>query len=80
MNCPYCNWEMEEGYIQSPIEIFWNKGSKRHILGRSELHENAVMLSKYSFVKGSAVRSYLCRNCKKVIIDYSEKTSDFNVR
>ena len=80
MKCPYCNKEMEEGLIQSPHEIAWLKGEKRHIFGRAEFHDDAVVLSELSLVKGSAVTAFLCRNCKKVLIDYSDETADYNAR
>lgn len=69
MNCPYCNREMESGVIQSPNEIAWKK-KKALIFGAAMLQESSVVLSEVSFFKGSAVTAYLCRHCKKVIINY----------
>lgn len=80
MKCPYCDNEMEKGLIQSPQEIAWLKGEKKHTLARANFHEGSVVLSELSFAKGSAVVSYLCRKCKKVIIDYSDGNSDLNAR
>ena len=71
---------MELGFIQSPQEISWKKGDKRPLLGRAQFHESSVILSELSFLKGSAVTAFLCRECKKVIIDYSDENSDFNQR
>ena len=78
MKCPYCKKEMELGFIQSPQEISWKKGDKRPLMGRAQFHEGSVILSELSFLKGSAVTAFLCRECKKVIIDYSDDNSDFN--
>lgn len=80
MKCPYCGEEMEKGFIQSPQEISWLKGEKRPLLGRAAFHDGSVILSELSMLKGSAVTAYLCRACKKVLIDYSEGKSDFNAR
>lgn len=80
MKCPYCKKEMELGFIQSPQEISWKKGDKKPLMGRAQFHEGSVILSKLSFLKGSAVTAFLCRECKKVIIDYSDDNSDFNQR
>ena len=80
MICPYCGSEMEQGLIQSPHEISWTKGEKKHLFGRAEFHQGSVVLSELSFLKGSAVAAWLCRSCEKVIIDYSDETSDFNRR
>ena len=80
MKCPYCGNEMEQGFIQSPQEISWKKGDKRPLLGRALFHEGSVILSELSFMKGSAVTAFLCRDCKKVIIDYSDENADLNQR
>ena len=80
MKCPYCEKEMEQGFIQSPHEISWKKGYKRPLFGRAQFHEGSVILSELSFMKGSAVTAFLCRDCQKVIIDYSDENADFNQR
>ena len=78
MICPYCAGEMEEGIIQSPHEISWKKGLKRPVFGRAAFHEGSVVLSELSFWKGSAVKAFLCRDCRKVIIDYADDRTDRN--
>lgn len=80
MLCPYCNAQMEEGFLQSPQEISWKRGNKRPLLGRAMFHKGSVVLSGLSLLKGSAVKAYLCRACKKVLIDYADETADFNRR
>ena len=80
MKCPYCNEEMEKGLIQSAQEISWLKGEKKHLFLTSDFHEGSVVLSKKSFIKGSAVTAFLCRDCRKVIIDFSDEESDYNAR
>jgi len=80
MRCPYCGMLMETGTIQSPYEISWLKGTKRHIFGASELHPESVVLSERSFLGGSAVLAYLCRPCEKVIIDLKDNAGDLNKR
>ena len=78
MNCPYCGNEMEEGLIQSPYELYWTAGDRRKFLAKAKFHDKAVMLSEYSFVKGSAMKAFLCRNCQKVIVDYAQGKADLN--
>ena len=80
MKCPYCSNEMEQGIIQSPQELSWKRGTNRAVFGRAEFHEGSVVLSEFSFMKGSAVAAFLCRECKKVIIDYSDEKTDLNQR
>jgi len=74
--CPYCSKEMEQGVIENQNEIAWK--AKRHLFGNAEFHKGSVVLSKHSFLKGSAVVSHLCRECEKVIIDYKDDKCDFN--
>ena len=69
MNCPYCNGEMETGVIQSPHEIAWTR--KKSLIGAAEFQKDSVVLAERSFVKGSSVTAYLCRNCNKVVINVS---------
>lgn len=70
MKCPYCGNETEQGIIRSPQEIAWLKGDKQHIFNKASLHEGSVVLAGLSFTKGSAVAAFLCRACRKVIIDF----------
>lgn len=74
--CPYCGNDMEQGVIQSPQEISWKR--KASIIGRAQFHEGSVVLSELNIFKGSKVRAFLCRHCKKVMIDYSENNADEN--
>ena len=78
MTCQYCKNVMEEGIIQSSQELSWKKGLKRPIFGRAGFHDDSIVLSKLSIMKGSAVKALLCRNCMKVIIDCADKASDLN--
>ena len=60
MQCPYCGKEMELGLVQSPHE-----------------NKDAIVLSPLNIknmITGCAVRAFLCRSCKKVIIDYSDES------
>lgn len=77
MQCPYCGMDMERGVIQSQNGISWTK--KAHLVGKASFHEDSVVLSEYSFLKGSAVVAHLCRACEKVIIDYAEGGGELNI-
>ena len=78
MKCPFCCGDMEKGLIQSPQELSWFPGEKRRFFGRASFHKGAVTLSEYSFTRGSAVTAYLCRECRKIVIDYLDVQSDMN--
>ena len=69
MKCPYCNKETESGVIQSQHALRWQKA--RYLFMTQKEHD--ITLSEQNIWKGSAIRSYLCRDCKKIIINYSEE-------
>lgn len=67
MYCPYCNEEMEKGYIQSPRQkIFWSEEKKKIFIIPSGLD---ITLSK-GIISTPAVESYICQKCKKIIIEF----------
>lgn len=70
--CPYCKGEMEQGYIQCRDSIWWAK--KKHFSAAlSGLCKTSVRLAANEFFSEAAVEAYLCRLCKKIVIDYSKK-------
>ena len=78
MICPICEKELECGLIQSSSPIGWIKTEKRTTFYNPDFFEGAVCLSKMSMLKGSAVVAHNCRECKKIVIDYGDPTSDLN--
>ncbi len=76
MLCPYCNKEMETGSFQSKYVIAWLPTTKRKTVAWYEPGE--VELSNDSFFKSNAVTAYLCRECKKVMIDFASPDPNFD--
>jgi len=65
MTCPYCNKEMEIGYIDQtdfrfPLE--WYPANRE--IGFFKAKKRNIRLT-YS----GSVKAYRCENCKKIIID-----------
>lgn len=75
--CPYCGKEMALGYIQSGRGIAW-RNKIVHIAAFSALSRSAVRLSSESLgpFSGNAVEAFRCADCKKVVIDYGEDSTD----
>lgn len=72
MKCPYCNKEMEKGYIQSKHGLGWNR--KKRVLAVSS-GWFADQPLEYESV------AYRCGDCKKIIIDIiSRKNKIFHKR
>lgn len=76
MTCPYCNHEMEKGVIESSREIAWKR--KKTFITAAKFHKDAVVLAPQLYITNTFVVAYLCRNCKKVIIDYDDQTDIMN--
>ena len=72
MKCPYCNNEMQKGYIQCRDGVTWTP-KKQWVAAFSSLGAGAVPLGKDNGLSPNSVaEAYHCGTCKKVIIDYSE--------
>ena len=71
MKCPYCEKEMEKGYIQCRDGVTWTP-KKQLVSALSILGKDAVSLFNGAADNSSAVYAYKCSKCKKVLIDYSE--------
>ena len=69
MKCPTCGQEMEEGVVQSAREIFFTIEPHRFWF---KVKKEEVLLSSHNWTRPTCV-AYLCRNCKKVVINYAEK-------
>jgi DNA-directed RNA polymerase subunit RPC12/RpoP len=67
MKCPYCNSKMETGVLEGQRYLLWakqpHKLSYRPKAGEVLLGEKAVSSAR--------VDSYICKQCKKIIIDYA---------
>ena len=70
MICPYCETEMEKGIIQNRPGSFYTFDNRKHWF-RSIAESDYILIGKYGWFKESCTYSYICRKCKKVIVDYS---------
>lgn len=68
MQCPYCGGEMELGVIASSEPINWLK--EKHFINQPKAENGEFMLAKASMVSRATVDSWLCRNCRKLVIDF----------
>ena len=66
MNCPYCETEMEQGYLQSSYPIFWS-ARKRHVAkipsGPTDVGVAEVELT------GFYAEAFYCRACNRLILE-----------
>ena len=68
MNCPYCNKEMEEGYIaQDRYAITWRPIEAYNSVIKTIFSKNKIKLT--SFSNNTEARVFYCKDCRKFIID-----------
>ena len=75
MKCPYCCNEIEKGFVQNIRHslAWYPEGSQVSVLAHyiKDFHSDAVVLSAPERPLGDyRTDAYICKNCKKVIIDY----------
>ncbi|MEA5085575.1 MAG: PF20097 family protein [Lachnospiraceae bacterium] len=64
MKCPYCNEEMELGYLQSSHSMFWGAEKHKHMFRPSaKKGELAMAINLW----GCYVETYLCKKCNVMI-------------
>ncbi len=72
MKCPYCNREMELGYIQCRDGVTWTP-KKQPVAALSFLGKDNISLENGAADNSRTVYAYKCGECKKVVIDYSSE-------
>lgn len=72
MLCPYCGEEMKRGYIQCRDEIRWCE--KKRLFASLSLTAGEIvsLTDNYDFIRGAFTTAYCCKQCKKIIVDYSK--------
>ncbi len=65
MNCPDCGRDMEEGVLSGKTPVFWSESASGLPVPTSR---SDVMLGKAMGLLRP--KAYLCRKCRKVLIEY----------
>ena len=67
MNCPYCDSEMQKGYINSSYALarWYAEGEKPKMTPA----KSGTRLSDSLTLGTQSIESYHCDKCKKIIID-----------
>jgi len=74
MTCPYCNKEMESGYIMTNEQkLAWTpQAHPPHWASnffRLAVPANSIQIGEHSLWHGSRTSASYCPDCKKIIID-----------
>ena len=70
MKCPYCEKEMERGYLKGDgrSKVCWHKEGKRRTIADALARAGEPEAIKYVFLDFKLFGEY-CKSCKKLIID-----------
>lgn len=68
MICPYCDNLLIPGYIQSGREVYFTTNPHKMLFGHKP---GEIVLTEKNMTAPTAT-AYLCRECKKVIVEYKE--------
>ena len=72
MNCPYCQEEMQLGYVQCRDGLNWTP-RKAAIAALAAFGRGGVpLVNGASWMTNTAAYAYHCAMCKRVIIPYGE--------
>ena len=70
VRCPFCEQNMEKGLLQSGGSmIVWVK-NKHYFSLKPKAGE--VVLDR-NYLTGGSVHAWICKDCKRVVIEYTEK-------
>lgn len=73
MKCPYCNNEMQKGYVQCRDGLYWTP-KKQWVSALASLAIGAVPIGNDDMIKrNQQAVAYNCTNCKNVIISYGRE-------
>lgn len=70
MNCPYCNQEMVQGFIQCRDGVTWTP-REQPVAALSFLAKGSIRLANGAAHDNRTVYAHNCPRCSRVIIDYS---------
>ena len=68
MKCPVCGNEMEQGFLQGGQRMAWVKAPHKVSL----LPNSGEVLLGNHMIGGLTFCAYICKPCKKVLLDYAD--------
>lgn len=62
LRCPNCETEMEQGWLYGKPPLLWSPRKKKVVLLRRQ--------DEVHILDGAFPTAHICKNCRKVVIDY----------
>ena len=76
MKCPYCDKEMQSGYIQCRDGLYWTP-KKQKVAALSGIGKGAIAIgNENGYMANSSATAFHCDDCKTVIIQYGKSKED----
>lgn len=73
MKCPFCNNEMQEGFVQCRDGVYWTL-KKQKVPALTFLANDAIAIGGNDrLMPNSMAIAYHCETCKNVMISYGNK-------
>lgn len=69
MKCPNCNNEIEQGFLQGMRRVAWVKNPHKVSL----LPKQGEILLENNTFNDFVFSAWICKKCKKIVVDYSDK-------
>lgn len=69
MRCPFCNGELEEGYLQGMNRVAWVKQPHKLSLKPKQ----GEILLENNVINDFLFPASICKSCKKIIVNYQGK-------
>lgn len=67
MNCPFCETDMKQGYINARMDIVWTP-TKKTMDEDPTLDPEAVLLPEESRFEEENKEAYYCESCDRVVV------------
>ena len=70
MMCPYCNGSMTAGEILGDRYALKWKDHDQDLIFGIWAPPDCIVLSEKTLIKRPVVKGYICKSCRKIVIDY----------
>jgi len=72
MKCPYCGFEMEDGYLQTGQFLIWTPEPHKLSLNIRKDGKDIELIRKPLTVQPPYIKASCCRNCQYINVPYGE--------
>lgn len=67
MKCPFCQREMEKGFLQSGRSVLWTP--QKHRLSLKPKNAGELIVAEDP-LGGATVPGFCCKSCRRILLEY----------